>query len=75
MESLLSTVEQIDYNAEPVFYCTHCLSLAVKTVATFNFCDPCGSTDIAEINIHTWEKMYEEKYGIKYLNIKRNGRR
>ena len=62
----------IDYNAIPVFYCKHCLSLNIKTVDEsidteyLDFCVDCGSTEIGQTDIHTWEKMYEQKCGKKF---------
>lgn len=62
----------IDYNAIPVFYCKHCLSLNIKTVDEsidteyLDFCAECGSTEIGQTDIHTWKKMYEQKYGKKF---------
>lgn len=58
------------YNNEPVFYCTDCLSLKIKTVATgldLDFCDECGSTSIAQTHIEEWENLYRERYGFDYL--------
>ena len=63
----------VDYNAIPVFYCKHCLSLNIKTVDEsidaeyLDFCANCGSTEIEKTDIHTWEKMYEQKYGKNFL--------
>ena len=63
----------VDYNAIPVFYCKHCLSLNIKTVDEsidteyLDFCANCGSTEIGQTDIHTWEKMYEQKYGKIFL--------
>ena len=61
-----------DYNNIPVYYCNYCLSLKVKTVAGgslgLDHCAECGGTDILETHISEWEKMYENKYGVKYLN-------
>ena len=63
----------VDYNAIPVFYCKHCLSLNIKTVDEsidteyVDFCANCGSTEIEQTDIHTWEKMYEQKYGKNFL--------
>jgi hypothetical protein len=59
------------YNDVPVIYCKQCLSLAVRAFGESDYCDHCGSTDIAEAHISEWEKMYEEKYGVKYLNKKK----
>lgn len=63
----------VDYNAEPVFYCKHCLSLNIKSVDEsididyLDFCDDCGSTEIGKTDIHSWGKMYEQKYGRNFL--------
>lgn len=63
----------VDYNAEPVFYCKHCLSLNIKSVDEsididyLDFCDDCGSTEIGKTDIHSWEKMYEQKYDRNFL--------
>lgn len=53
--------EKIDYNAEPVHYCKHCLSLRVMRMAGSDdlcYCDICGSTDIDTANIKVWDMMY-----------------
>ena len=56
------TVEE--YNQEPVYYCTHCMSLRVKVLDSFlDYCDNCGSTDIDTTDIFTWKKMYKERFG------------
>ena len=33
-----------------------------------DYCDTCSSTNIDSCNIHEWEKMYEERFGHKYLD-------
>ena len=66
----LSKEKLHEYNEVPIFYCKHCLSLKVRYVSSIEdseFCDECGSTDIAQENVREWEKMYEEKYGHKLL--------
>lgn len=30
--------ERLNYNDEPVIYCKHCLSLAIKTIDTYDYC-------------------------------------
>lgn len=56
-----------DYNSEPVFYCKHCLSLFIMTEEGLDdYCDKCGSTDIASCSIEEWEKLYIKKYGHKF---------
>lgn len=71
MENILT---KTDFNDEPVTYCSHCLSLAIRTVDDTDFCDRCGGTEVQTAHIHEWETMYEQKYGIKFLNDKKNGR-
>lgn len=59
-----------DYNDEPVFYCSQCLSLRVRDAGLPDllYCDECGSADILTTDINSWENLYEDKYGFKYLN-------
>lgn len=53
-----------EYNQEPVFYCTHCLSLRVKSLDAYvDYCDHCGGTDIDSTDIFTWQKMYKARFG------------
>lgn len=59
-----------DYNDEPVYYCKTCLSLKIKIVGGYDFCDECGDTDIATTSIENWERLYEERYGHKFLEEK-----
>ena len=58
------------YDSIPVFYCKQCLSLRVKDVQGITgteFCEDCNSTNVDKTDIHTWEKLYETRYGHKYL--------
>lgn len=58
-----------NYDFIPVFYCKTCLSLKIMTIDDFgDYCDECGGTDIEQTDIETWEKMYQEKYGVKFLD-------
>ena len=52
-----------DYDNEPVYYCRRCLSLAIKTIGQYDYCDTCSCTDIGTTDIYTWQEMYKEKYG------------
>lgn len=61
----------IDYNAEPVYYCKHCLSLNIKNVLymeDLDYCDKCGSTDIEKTDIDTWRELYKDRYGFEFLD-------
>lgn len=64
------------YNDEPVYYCSYCLSLRIKTIAGgalgLNHCDECGGTDIQTAHINEWEEMYKKRYGVKFLDRKFN---
>lgn len=56
-----------EYNREPVYYCSNCLSLNIKATSTgIDFCDGCGSIDILTTLIEDWKELYMEKYN-KYL--------
>ena len=60
-----------EYNSIPIFYCKNCLSLKifdVQHVDNSEYCDECGSTDIEQTDIETWNTIYKEKYGHSYLN-------
>ena len=59
-----------DYNAEPVYYCPHCLSLRIMRIGKSNesYCDDCGNTTVETTDIHTWETLYENRYGTTFLN-------
>ena len=64
-------VAQSQYNEDPVVYCKHCLSLAIKTIGEVDFCDKCGSIDTEQIDIHNWEILYKQKFGVEYLKTKK----
>ena len=62
---------QLDnYNEEPVYYCIHCLSLKIRSYEVCDYCEECGSTDIAETTIDKWQELYKKKYGTNYINKK-----
>ena len=58
-----------DYDSEPVCYCANCLSLNVKYEEAIDSdcCGKCGCTDIREALPQEWEKLYEKKYGKKFV--------
>lgn len=69
LKSQEENYNQQEYNDIPVHYCTECLSLKVRYLKDEgNYCDHCHSTDTKEAHIHDWEKMYQEKYGKKFIN-------
>jgi predicted RNA-binding protein with PUA-like domain len=64
-----------DYNDEPVFYCTNCLSLKIRSVMPIEgseYCDKCGSTSVSTCNIKEWEELYRQKYGHNYIEESNN---
>jgi hypothetical protein len=67
MEELKESYSIEEYNDEPVFFCEHCLSLKIKIVGGYDFCDDCGSTAVQTAHIEDWEKMYQQRYGRKFL--------
>lgn len=71
-EKYMSNIgKDFDYNDIPVYYCKQCLSLKIKTVPhimDMDYCDDCNSTNIDKTSIFEWEKMFEDRYGYKFLN-------
>ena len=66
----LETMSKEEYNQEPVFYCTKCLSLNILTNEdhTDLYCADCGRKHshpkyIDITNIHKWTKLYIERKG------------
>lgn len=51
-----------NFNEEPVLYCTRCLSLRIRGMKNIEYCDQCGSVDVAITNIYDWEERYKKKY-------------
>lgn len=66
-----SSNTSVDYNAEPVFYCRHCLSLKIMNethLPDLEYCGNCGSTCIDTTSISEWEEMHKQRYGFKILD-------
>lgn len=63
-----------DYDSEPVEYCARCFSLKIKheDVIDSDCCMDCGSTEIGTTDIGTWERMYEARYGHRYIKKTRD---
>lgn len=62
--------QKTDYNEEPVFYCKNCMSLGIKSVAIdsgLDYCNECGSTDIGQMDIEEWVRLYKEKHGFNFI--------
>jgi len=59
--------EDVDYNKEPVYYCTRCLSLYIRNIGDLDYCEKCGSTSIQETQIEDWEEKYKNKFNKSFL--------
>lgn len=57
-----------DYDQEPVTYCARCYSLKIvhEDSIDTDCCMDCGSTELLTTDIHTWETLYETRYGHKF---------
>lgn len=52
-----------EYNNIPVVYCKNCLSLKIRVLdEDVDYCDDCGSTELASTDIETWKEMWEKRY-------------
>lgn len=60
---------QISYDSEPVEYCSRCYSLKIKheDAIDSDYCMDCGSTETSTTDIDTWERLYEQRYGKRYV--------
>ena len=58
-----------DYDSEPVRYCARCYSLKIKYEEAIDSdcCMECGCSDMRESTIDEWERLYEKRYGQKYV--------
>lgn len=59
-----------EYDLEPVSYCPKCYSLKIgyiPGVDDSDYCMNCGCIDVVRGNIFEWEKLYETRYGHKYV--------
>lgn len=66
-----------DYDAEPVEYCAKCYSLRIihDENTDTDCCSICGSTDIATTTIDRWERLYEGRYGHKFVEVSQDPRK
>lgn len=58
-----------DYDEEPVTYCSRCYSLKIKheDITDSDVCMDCGCTETKTADIGTWERLYERRYGKKFV--------
>ena len=61
-----------EYDEEPVRFCSKCYSLKIgyEEAIDSECCMECGCSDVSEATIEEWERLFEERYGHKY--VKRN---
>ena len=74
-----NSTETVDYNEEPVHYCSNCLYLGNPKITQMpgsqdlEYCPHCGSTQYTDSSIFEWESKFEAKYKQgKFLNIKKS---
>ena len=58
-----------EYDSEPVVFCARCYSLKIKYEEAIDSecCADCGCSDVREASIEEWERLYEHRYGKKYV--------
>lgn len=58
-----------DYDSEPVTYCSKCYSLKIihEDAIDSDCCGDCGCSDMKTSSIGEWEKLFENRYGHKYV--------
>lgn len=58
-----------EYDLEPVVFCTKCYSLRIvyEPAIDADCCEDCGCSDTATTTIDNWEKLYESRYGRKFV--------
>lgn len=62
-------VQHESYDEEPVKFCARCYSLKIKYEEALDseYCADCGSTDIVEDSIYTWDELYQRRYHKKFV--------
>lgn len=74
----MSTQEKLnDYDSEPVVYCAKCYSLKIKYEEAIDAdcCMDCGCSDMRTAPITEWERLYEQRYGRKYVEKTKDPRK
>jgi hypothetical protein len=58
---------------DKVLYCPDCLSLSIVGIEGTDicYCKRCGCTNIQEIEFDKWDRLYQKKYGRKYVITKK----
>lgn len=58
-----------NYDSEPVTYCAKCYSLNIvhEDAIDSDCCGDCGCSDLKTSSIEEWEKLYEGRFGHKFV--------
>lgn len=63
-----------EYDAEPVVYCARCYSLNIKYEEAIDSdcCGECGCTDTITSTFEEWDRLYQARYGKKFVEEQSN---
>lgn len=51
-----------------VYYCKNCLSLNIKYVMPgISYCKECNCGQVNKTSFENWDRLYQKKYGEKFL--------
>lgn len=66
-----------NYDSEPVTFCSRCYSLNIRHDDSLDFdcCGECGCTDFKTSSVEEWERLYENRFGHKFIEAKGNIRK
>lgn len=63
-------MQKKDYDEEPVYYCTRCLSLNIRQIPMIEnqyCCADCGTVTLGSASIEEWMELYRKKYGRDFI--------
>lgn len=60
------------FDDEPITYCSKCYSLKIKYEDSIGMdcCGDCGCTDFITSSMEEWEKLFQKRYGHKFVEEK-----
>lgn len=66
-----------EYDSEPVTYCSRCYSLSIvhEDAIDADCCKECGCSDLKTSSVEEWEKLFEGRYGHKFVEASHNLRK
>lgn len=58
-----------EYDSEPVTFCSRCYSLNIRHDDSMDLdcCGKCGCTDFRTASVAEWEKLFENRFGHKFI--------